>query len=625
MFGNFIQYIVVLLIYATYQPVANTNFSPVESVFLFICMGLLFSAQTWIAFLRLEKRIHREPLSGLDHRFHSLVLRQSILAIGLFAIDIYGLNLTSFLSTLALFSLIPTLQALFCLGIFIGYLSIIWSCAHGAYQRIYPTQLSRAAYVTGNISLGVPVLLPWLTLYLVVNLLALLPFKSTRWILSSTPGQIGFFLFFLVGIALVGPSLIRKFWRCTPVGNHPYRQRIEALCARTRVDYRDILFWPIFGGRMITAGVMGLVAHFRYILVTRALLHYLAPDELDAVMAHEIGHVKRHHLLFYLVFFAGFMLLALALQNVFVYFVLYARPVYAFLASLGLSPVTIQSAFDALVFILLFILYFRYVFGFFMRNFERQADAFVYTQFDSAAPLISTFEKIALASGQPKDKPNWHHFGIGQRIGFLESCEADRSHIARHDRKLIISMAAYLTGMALFAVIGYQLTYGQDGQAFFRHQLIRHFEQELADSPANPLVLTYLGDLYYDEGDLTKTARAYEQALAIDMRNPYVLNNLAWIYATGKNAALRHPRRALLLARKAVRLDPSARVLDTLAECYYATGDVASAVETETRALAAATENHGYYRHQLARFKADEGRPRRSRRNPPPPPRSSLR
>jgi tetratricopeptide (TPR) repeat protein len=257
------------------------------------------------------------------------------------------------------------------------------------------------------------------------------------------------------------------------------------------------------------------------------------------------------------------------------------------------------------VFILFFVIYFRYIFGFFMRNFERQADAFVYTHFESAAPLVSTLKKIAAASGQPMDKPNWHHFGIGQRVGFLEKCEADRSHITRHDRKLKISIASYLVGMVLFAVIGYQLNYGQGGQTFFRHQLIRHFEQELAASPANPLILTYLGDLYYEDANLGKTISAYEQALAIEVKNPHVLNNLAWLYATGKDPELRNPQRALLLAREAARLDPSAQVLDTLAECYYANGDVASAISTEALALKAATENRPYYRKQLSRFRTD--------------------
>ncbi|MCJ7833589.1 MAG: M48 family metalloprotease [Deltaproteobacteria bacterium] len=61
---------------------------------------------------------------------------------------------------------------------------------------------------------------------------------------------------------------------------------------------------------MLTAGVMGLVKRFRYLLITPALLDLLEPEELMGVVAHEIGHIRKRHLLFYLGFFAGYVLLA---------------------------------------------------------------------------------------------------------------------------------------------------------------------------------------------------------------------------------------------------------------------------------------------------------------------------
>ena len=47
-----------------------------------------------------------------------------------------------------------------------------------------------------------------------------------------------------------------------------------------------------------------------------------------------------------------------------------------------------------------------------MRNFERQADTYVYTFYESAKPLISTLNKITLTSGISPDKPNWHHLAL---------------------------------------------------------------------------------------------------------------------------------------------------------------------------------------------------------------------
>jgi len=193
------------------------------------------------------------------------------------------------------------------------------------------------------------------------------------------------------------------------------RSRIEKLCRRAGLEYANILYWPIFGGRMMTAGIMGLYKKFRYILITEALLRHLEPEEMDAVIAHEIGHIKRKHLHFYLVFFIGYIFLSYTTFDLLIYFIIYADPVYRLINSLGVNHDTIISAIFSLIIITIFFIYFRYSFGYFMRNFERQADTYVYALFQSAKPLISTFKKIAATTGQPPDKPNWHHFSIKER------------------------------------------------------------------------------------------------------------------------------------------------------------------------------------------------------------------
>ena len=147
-------------------------------------------------------------------------------------------------------------------------------------------------------------------------------------------------------------------------------------CHRAGLAYADILYWPIFGGKMITAGVMGLIKKFRYILVTNALLQILEPEEVDAVIAHEIGHIKKKHLLFYLAFFVGYMLLSYVAVDAIVLGIISAEPVYWLSSKAGISQTALISGIYSVVIILVFLIYFRFIFGFFMRNFERQADAY---------------------------------------------------------------------------------------------------------------------------------------------------------------------------------------------------------------------------------------------------------
>ena len=96
MFANFINIIIVLLIYATYQPPEATNFAPFETVLIFISLIILFAYFNWMQFHKLKQQISSDSFLRLDHRFNLVLNRQSVMAIVLFVINIYLLNLPYF-------------------------------------------------------------------------------------------------------------------------------------------------------------------------------------------------------------------------------------------------------------------------------------------------------------------------------------------------------------------------------------------------------------------------------------------------------------------------------------------------------------------------------------------------
>jgi Zn-dependent protease with chaperone function len=607
MFGNFIYFIVVLLIYATYQPAEDTQVHLAETLILFLSLLLIFVLIVWMRFRRLEKRLHRDPFHRLDHGFTAALTRLSILAILLFAVDVYLLDLGALFAGIPLFNAFPTLEAILFLGLFVGYLAIIWAIGHRVYRQLYAATVSRRSYVASNISFAVPVLLPWLVLSTVTDLIHLLPFQPAREFLTTTEGEILYFLVFLFAVAILGPLLIQKFWRCKPLEPGYERGRIELLCRKAGLQYADILYWPIFGGRMITAGVMGLVKRFRYILVTEALLTYLKPEEVEAVIAHEIGHIKRYHLLFYLFFFVGYMLISYATFDLIVYGLIYLEPFYDAIQGAGFDEAAVTSVFLSVLIIAIFLVYFRFIFGYFMRNFERQADTYVYQLFDSALPLISTFEKITLTSGQPPEKPNWHHYSISERIGYLKKCEADRRWIGRHDRKVKRSVALYGVGILLMGLASYHLNFGEAGRRLDARLFEKVILREIESGSQDPNLYRLLGDYYYSRENYEETAAAYEKSLELKPDSPEVLNNLAWLYATAEKEGIRKPRKALELARKAADLSRSAHILDTLAEAYYVNGRRDKAVEAAEAALEIADKKRGYYERQLEKFRRGGG------------------
>jgi len=285
-----------------------------------------------------------------------------------------------------------------------------------------------------------------------------------------------------------------------------------------------------------------------------------------------------------------------------VYAMIYVDPLVRAFNRMGFNPVTVTSILFSLVIIATFLTYFRFIFGFFMRNFERQADAYVYTIFDTAVPLISTLKKISIAGRQSPDKPNWHHFSITERIEFLQKCEKDRTHVGRHDSKVRKFIGVYLAGLVLIGGVGYQLNYGEAGAVLNTHFFEKVIGKELAKTPDNADLYTLMGDLYFSRNNYGDAAFQYEKAIELARQHSRALNNLAWLYATCEDKNFRNPERALVLAKRAVALEREAHVLDTLAESYFINGDTEAALAVEKEALAIAKKDRVYYQEQIARF-----------------------
>ncbi|MFH0996721.1 MAG: M48 family metalloprotease [Pseudomonadota bacterium] len=602
MFANFIYLIIALLIYTTYYPPEQPNFQAMDAALLALFLIILFAVFTWIQFRRIEKRIGRESFIQLDHQFSSALTRHAILAIGFFTCSIYGLNLTSFTARLPFVSLFPTLDGLICLCLFLLYMAIVWTCAWFPFDKLYRNKISLRAYVSSQISFSIPVVLPWLMISGISDILQALPFELPKKLLATSTGQILFFLFFLITVALTGPAMIQKFWRCRPLEPGPVRLRIENLSRRAGVTFANIVYWPVLGGRMITAGVMGLVKSFRYLLITEALLEFLSPEEVDAVVAHEIGHVRKKHLQFYLFFFAGYMLISYTLFDVILIAILYIPQLYPLMEQVQGRQTTATSAFFSLGAVLSFLIYFRYIFGYFMRNFERQADTFVFTLFNSSLPLVTTLQKIAITSGQPANKPNWHHYSILERINYLRKCEADRSWISRHDRKIRGSIAVYLAGILLIGTLGYALNWGDTGKKLNAHLFEQVLLREIEKNPNNPVAYNVLGDTYVLRKNFEMAQQAYEKAILLQPDNFSALNNLAWILATSEDEAFRDPRRAVLLSARAAELKPTSQILDTFAESLYRNGQPEEAIYIGEKALLSATGDRSYFEKQLDKF-----------------------
>ena len=105
----------------------------------------------------------------------------------------------------------------------------------------------------------------------------------------------------LVLAFLCMPLLLRIFLglRSMPAG--PLRSRLEAAGRRLHFRFSDILVWNT-RGTVANAMVTGVIPWVRYIVVTDRLSEALTPEEIEGVFGHEVGHIKHHHIFFYLLF-----------------------------------------------------------------------------------------------------------------------------------------------------------------------------------------------------------------------------------------------------------------------------------------------------------------------------------
>jgi len=255
--------------------------------------------------------------------------------------------------------------------------------------------------------------------------------------------------------------------------------------------------------------------------------------------------------------------------------------------------------------LLLLVFYFRFLFGFFIRNFERQADLYVFTVMGRGYPLISALEKVAFHSGNVRDVPSWHHFSIKQRVDFLAASARNPSLLRQHRLKLRRALAGYLVGLIAVGALGYLFHSGAVGKNLNEQLNYKMLTSLVQLEPENPLLLSSLGTLYYTRNQPQEAVRHLERALELDPDNPEILNNLAWVLATSKERSFLQPERALALAVKAAASSQESHILDTLAEAYHVNGQARKALATAEEALAAATGDSSYYLEQVERFRAE--------------------
>jgi Zn-dependent protease with chaperone function len=405
-----------------------------------------------IAYDRLARALFKKEAALQSAGYFNTEKKLSFLAVVFFSVILFLCDPKYYLSWLSLNGKVPALTNIAGLGLFLLFFVLMWRAARVSYQKVFGRGYTTAKFVLANIKANLPIVLPWIVLSLLNDMVAFLPWPALQGVIRSEWGDLLFFGMFLLFVLLFFPPLVRRLWGCKTLPESALRSRLVAFCKKQHFS-AEIYLWPLFEGRVLTAGVMGVVPRLRYLLITPALIETMSEEELEAVMAHEIGHVKKMHLLLYFLLIGGFSIMIGNFSEPALSFFLSRDFFYRLINITNVSPDTLVTIFGAVPFLAVMLFYFRYIFGYFLRNFERQADIHVFPVLGNSRALISAFEKISIMSGDIRDQPSWHHFGIGERVDYLLKCEKDPSWIGRHNRKVRLSLLCYVLACVLGVVM----------------------------------------------------------------------------------------------------------------------------------------------------------------------------
>lgn len=267
-------------------------------------------------------------------------------------------------------------------------------------RRLRHTEQTTAAGVGQGMRATALVLVPML-LWLV--LLAFLPGAGGLAILPLAA---------LFGVAMAAlAAAARDQGDDHPGGGRAAARACPEPCAEHGLRVREVRILDSRGGKVANAAISGVLPNLRYVFLTDHLLDVLDDDEVEAVLAHEIGHGKGHHLLAKLG--VGLLVLAALLALV-------TLPGAGVLAALigAVGPVLLVVAFPILVVAVLVLVH-----GVLGVALEKRADDYA-VRAVGAAPLTHALEKLTEANAM-KRRTGWlwnvlqQHPGMEQRINRL--------------------------------------------------------------------------------------------------------------------------------------------------------------------------------------------------------------
>ena len=241
---------------------------------------------------------------------------------------------------------------------------------------------------------------------------------------------VGWFAFMalLVLFAQIAPIVfLPLFYKFEPLENDNLKDRLIRLSERAGTRVRGVYEWKLSEkSKKANAALTGLGATRRIILADTLLQNY-SDDEIEAVLAHELGHHVHKHILKSIAVQAGITLLGFWAANTVLHYAMERSHLFETMSDFANLPLLVLVS-TVLSFLLMPIL------NSYSRFNERQADRYCFQSVTTVAPFISSMNKMAeqnLAERAPGKWVEWFfhsHPAIAKRVAAAEDWARTKSY-----------------------------------------------------------------------------------------------------------------------------------------------------------------------------------------------------
>src|SRR6266403_2892194 len=229
------------------------------------------------------------------------------------------------------------------------------------------------------------------------------------------------FLGLFVLLAQIAPVVLFPiFYKFEPLEDEELKSRLVQLSQSAGTRVRGVYKWKLSEkSKKANAALTGL-GSTRRIILADTLLDSYSDDEIEAVLAHELGHHVRRHILKSIFVQAGITFFGFWLANGVLSYAVERRNMFETMSDFANLPLLILVS-TVLSFLLMPAL------NAYSRFNERQADRYCFQSVASVEPFVSAMNKLAeqnLAEKTPSRWVEWFfhsHPAIAKRVAAAEA------------------------------------------------------------------------------------------------------------------------------------------------------------------------------------------------------------